>query len=131
MVSVSRSGIECERWCPVRDTNKCKTMRAAEYMTPAQQETLLEKWGARDYVLRDEISAPDWANFVDRDGTAYSIEALAEEWPQGTDEFDAGVRELMVALSPQLTTKAIIDSVEERVEAGDLRAVVDSPDDWE
>lgn len=106
-------------------------MRAAEYMTPAQQETLLEKWSVRDYVLRDTISAPDWANFVDRDGTAYSIEALAEEWLQGTDEFDSGVRELMVALSPQLTTKAIIDSVEERVGAGDLRAVVDSPDDWE
>ena len=115
----------------MRDTNKCKTMQAAEYMTPEQQETLVETWGARDYVLRDEISAPGWANFVDRDGTAYSIEALAEEWLQGTDEFDAGVRELMVALSPQLTTKAIIDSVEERVGAGDLRAVVDSADDWE
>ena len=115
----------------MRDTDKCKTMRATEYMTPEQQEAMVEKWGARDYVLRDTISAPDWANFVDRDGTAYSIEALVEEWLQGTDEFDAGVRELMVALSPQLTTKAISDSVEERVALGDLRAVVDSAGDWE
>ena len=115
----------------MRDTNKCKKMPAGEYMTSAQRESMLKAWGERNCVLREAISAPGWANFVDRDGTAYSIEALAEEWLQGTDEFDAGVRELMAALSPQLTTKAIIDSVEERVGAGDLRAVVDSPDDWE
>lgn len=95
-------------------------------------EAMQDAWDERWSFTRDELGgAPDWANFVDRDGTAYSIEALAEEWLQGTDEFDAGVRELMVALSPQLTTKAIIDSLEERVGAGDLRAVVDSPDDWE
>lgn len=115
----------------MRDTDKCKTMRAAEYMTPAQQEAMVETWGAQNYVLRDEIGAPDWADFVDRDGTAYSIEALAEEWLQGKNDFDAGVCQLMAALSPQLASKAVIDSIEERVEAGELRAVVDSPDDWE
>ena len=115
----------------MKETDKCKTMRATEYMTPEQQEAMVETWGARNYVLRDEISAPDWADFIDRDGTAYSVEALAEEWLQGANEFDAGVCQLMAVLSPQLAARAVTDSIDERVGEGDLRAVVDSPDDWE
>lgn len=115
----------------MRDTSKCKTMRAAEYMTPAQQEALLETWSAQDYVLRDEISAPDWAHFVDRDGTAYSIEYLAEEWLRdGVEDGELGPKELLIALSPQLVSRMIMDHIIERVEAGKLRAVVDSPDEW-
>ena len=37
-------------------------MRAAEYMTPAQQEALLETWSAQDYVLRD-----DGYHYIDND----------------------------------------------------------------
>lgn len=115
----------------MRDTDKCKTMRAVEYMTPAQQEALLETWSAQDYVLRDEISAPDWANFVDRDGTAYSVEYLVEEWLQGgARDGDFGAREVLCALSPQTTACEIVAVLAGRVEAGELHAVVDSPDDW-
>lgn len=115
----------------MRDIDKCKTMRAAEYMTPAQQEALLETWSAQDYVLRDEISAPDWAHFVDRDGTAYSIEYLAEEWLRwGAEEGKISQREMMLALAPVMTMHMITASLMERVEEGELRAVVDSPDEW-
>lgn len=117
-----------------RDTSKCKTAKAEEYMTPDQERALQDGWDAQEWVMREEINAPDWAMFVDRDGTAYSIETLAEEWLQGgenkEDEFESGVRELMLMLSPQITASTIMGAIAERVEVGKLRAVVDSPDDW-
>lgn len=115
----------------MRDTSKCKTMAAGEYMTPEQVTALQASWDEQEYVLRDAVNAPEWAQFVDREGTAYSIEALAEEWLRGTDEFDAGVREMLAMLSPQIASRAVIESLDERVALGDLRKVVDSPDDWE
>lgn len=106
-------------------------MTAGEYMTPEQLAALKASWDEAEYVLRDAVNAPDWAQFLDRDGTAYSIEALAEEWLQGGKEGDElGAGELMLALSPVLTARAITQSIERRVMAGKLLAVVDSPDDW-
>lgn len=115
----------------MRDTSKCKTMTAGEYMTPEQLAELKALWDEQEYVLRESVSAPDWAQFVDREGTAYSIEYLAEEWLRdGAEEGEMGPRELLIALSPQLTSRMIMDHIIERVEAGELRAVVDSLDDW-
>lgn len=114
-----------------RDTSKCKTAKAEEYMTPDRERALQDGWDAREWVMREAINAPDWAMFVDRDGTAYSVETLAEEWLRGGgDEFESGIRELMLMLSPQLTASTIMGAIAERVEAGELRAVVDSPDEW-
>lgn len=112
----------------MRDISKCKTMTAGEYMTPEQADDLKVTWGEAEYVLRDAMNAPDWAHFVDREGAAYSIEFLAEEWIQGGAV--EGERELMIMLSPELTSQIIFRSIRERVKAGELRAVVDSPDDW-
>ena len=115
----------------MRDTSKCKTMAAGEYMTPDQVTVLQASWDEQEYVLRDAVNAPEWAQFVDREGTAYSVEALAEEWLQGGKGDDKlGAGELMLALSPLLTARAITASLAKRVESGELRAVVDSPDDW-
>nr|DAS47730.1 MAG TPA: hypothetical protein [Caudoviricetes sp.] len=115
----------------MRDTSKCKTMTAGEYMTPEQTADFKASWDECEYVLRDAVNAPEWAQFVDCEGTAYSVEALAEEWLQGGKGDDKlGAGELMLALSPVLTARAIAASIAERVEAGKLRAVVDSPDDW-
>lgn len=115
-----------------RDTSKCKTAKAEEYMTPDHERALQGGWDAQEWVMREAINAPDWAHFVDRDGTAYSVETLAEEWLQGGgDEFESGARALMLALSPQLTANTIMGAIAERVEAGELRAIVDSPDEWE
>lgn len=115
-----------------RDTSKCKTVKADEYMTPGQAQALHDGWDAEVYVIRSEVNAPDWAMFVDRDGTAYSVEALAEEWlREGVEEGELGEREVMLGLSPQLTAHMIMGDINERIEAGELRAVVDSPDDWE
>lgn len=114
-----------------RDTTRAKTAKASEYMTPEQEQAFRDGWDAQEYVVRDAMNAPEWAQFVDREGTAYSVEALAEEWLQGgkgDDKLRAG--ELMLALSPLLTARAITASIVKRVEAGELRAVVDSPDDW-
>lgn len=112
----------------MRDTSKCKTMTAGEYMAPEQLAELKASWDETEYVLRDAVNAPEWAQFVDREGTAYSVEFLAEEWLQGDE--DAVVRTLMLELSPVLTARMIMESIMERVEAGELLAVVDSPDDW-
>lgn len=107
-------------------------MAAGEYMTPDQVTALQASWDEQEYVLRDAVNAPEWAHFVDREGTAYSVETLAEEWLQGGKGDDKlGARELMLALSPLLTARAITASLAKRVESGELRAVVDSPDDWE
>ena len=107
-------------------------MAAGEYMTPEQTAALKASWDEQEYVLRDAVSAPEWAQFVDREGTAYSIEALAEEWLRdGAEEGEMGARELMLTLSPQVTAYAIMGDLTRRVEAGKLHAVVDSPDDWE
>lgn len=65
-------------------------MTAGEYMTPAQLAALKASWDEAEYVLRESVGAPDWARFLDREGTAYSIEALAEEWLQGGVWADAG-----------------------------------------
>lgn len=116
----------------MRDTSKCKTMAAGEYMTPGQVACFLASWDAEEYVVRDVISAPEWAQFVDREGVAYSIEALAEEWlREDAEDGKMGARELMLTLSPQVAAYTIVGDLTRRVEAGELRAVVDSPDDWE
>lgn len=111
----------------MRDTSKCKTMTAGEYMTPEQTAALKASWDEQEYVLRDAVNAPEWAQFLDREGTAYSTEFLAEEQLQGDM---AGALALLVELSPMVATHVIIESIMDRVTAGELRAVVDSPDDW-
>lgn len=116
----------------MRDTSKCKTMAAGEYMTPEQTADFKASWDECEYVLRESVGAPDWAQFLDREGTAYSIEALAEEWlREGEEEGEMGTREVMLALSPVVTAQLITASIVKRTEKGELRAVVDSPDDWE
>lgn len=115
----------------MRDTSKCKTMTAGEYMTPEQVAALQVSWDEAEYVLRDSAGAPEWARFIDHDGVAYSIEALAEEWLRdGVEDGELGPKELLIAISPQLVSRMIMDHIIERVEAGKLRAVVDSPDEW-
>lgn len=113
----------------VRDTSKCKKMAASEYMTPTEQEDLLAVWGERNCVLRDAISAPDWAHYVDRDGTAYSVEYLAEEWVrEGSTDGELGGREFLMWLSPQLAAAEVMKLLNARVEDGELREIVDSLD---
>ena len=111
----------------MRDTSRCKTMAAGEYMTPEQTAALKASWDEQEYVLRDAVNAPEWACFVDREGAAYSTEYLAEEQLQGDAQ---GMMALLIELSPSLASHVIIDSIMDRVTAGELRAVVDSPDDW-
>ena len=84
-------------------------------------------WDECEYVLRENIGAPEWAQFVDRDGTAYSVEALAEEQLQGDAQ---KALDLLIAISPTAAAHVITTSLMERVVAGELRAVGDSPDDW-
>lgn len=106
-------------------------MAAGEYMTPEQLVALQGSWDVGEFLLRESVGAPEWAQFVDRDGTAYSIEALAEEWLRdGAEEGELSEREVMVALSPVVTAQMIMESIVNRTEKGELRAVVDSPDDW-
>lgn len=102
-------------------------MAAGEYMTPEQVAALQASWDECEYVLRDAVTAPEWAHFVDREGMAYSTEYLVEEQLQG----DAReMLALLTELSPMVASHVIMDSIIDRVEAGELRAVVDSPDDW-
>lgn len=116
----------------MRDISKCKKMTAGEYMTSAQQESMLKAWGERNCVLREAISAPDWAHYVDLDGTAYSVEYLAEEWVQeGSTDGELGGREFLMWLSPQLAAAEVMKLLNARVRDGELREVVDSPDDGE
>lgn len=117
----------------MRDTSKCKTMRARDYMTPEQEQTFRETWNDVGYYVREQIGAPDWAHFVDREGTAHSIEALAEEWlTEGKGEGDVlTMREVMVAIAPVAMSNAIANILYERIEAGELRALVDSPEEME
>lgn len=106
-------------------------MAAGDYMTPEQLVALQGSWDVGEFLLRESVGAPEWAQFVDRDGTAYSVEALAEEWLQGSKgDNGLGAGELMLAISPVLTARAITAFIVKRVEVGELRAVVDSPDDW-
>lgn len=117
----------------MRDTSKCKTLRACDYMTSDQEQAFRETWNDVDYYLREQIGAPDWAHFVDREGTAYSIQALAEEWlMEGKGEGDAPtMREVMVAIAPVAMSNAIVNILYKRIEAGELRALVDSPEEME
>ena len=111
----------------VRDTSKCKKMVASEYMTPEQQEDLLAAWNGRNCVLREAISAPEWAHYVDRDGTAYSVEYLAEEWVQeGSTDGEPGTREFLMWLCPQLAASEVMRLINARVTEGELRELVDS-----
>ena len=111
----------------MRDTSKCKKMVASEYMTPEQQEDLLAAWNGRNRVLREAISAPEWAHYVDRDGTAYSVEYLAEEWVQeGSTDGELGTREFLMWLCPQLAASEVMRLINARVAEGELRELVDS-----
>lgn len=105
-------------------------MTAGEYMTSAQQKAMLETWNEQGYVvLREAISAPEWADYVDRDGTAYSVEYLAEEWVQeGSTDGELGSREFMIWLSPQLAAAEVMKLLNARVRDGELRKIVDSLD---
>lgn len=115
----------------MRDGSKCKTMTAGEYMSPEQLAELQASWDEHEYVLRESVGAPEWAQFLDREGTAYSVEALAEEWLRwGAEEGEMGRREVMLALSPVVTAQLIVAGIVNRTKKGELRAVVDSPDDW-
>ena len=117
----------------MRDTSKCKTMRACDYMTPEQEKTFRETWNDVGHYLREQIGAPDWAHFIDREGTAYSIEALAEAWlTEGKGEGGAPTaREVMAAITPEVVTNAIANILYERTEAGQLRPLVDSAEEME
>lgn len=117
----------------MRDTSKCKTMRACNYMTPDQEQAFRETWSDVDHYVREQIGAPDWAHFVDREGTAYSIEALAEEWlTEGKGERDAlTAREVMAAIMPEAATNAIANILCARTEVGELRPLVDSAEEME
>ena len=103
-------------------------MAAGEYMTPEQLVALQGSWDVGEFLLRESVGAPEWAQFVDREGTAYSVEALAEEQLQGDAQ---EMMALLIELSPALAARVIIDSIMDHVTGGELRAVVDSPDDWE
>ena len=104
----------------MRDTSKCKMMAASDYMTPEQERAFRDMWGKGD-IGREAINAPDWAQFVDKDGTVYSVEALAEEWIQaGLDGEGFNEREILSTLAPGLAMMRIAAAIEERVKAGEL-----------
>lgn len=117
----------------MRDTSKCKTMRACDYMMPDQEQAFRETWNDVDYYVRERIGAPDWAHFVDREGTAHSVQALAEEWlTEGKGEDDAfTMREAMAAIAPATITTAFAHVLTARTEAGQLRPLVDSAEEME
>lgn len=104
----------------MRDASKCKTMAASDYMTPEQERAFRDMWGKGD-IDREAIDAPDWASFVDKDGTVYSVETLAEEWIQaGQADEGFNERELLIDLVPGLVVMRISDAIQERVKAGEL-----------
>lgn len=114
----------------MRDTSKCKTMVASDYMTPEQERAFRDMWGKTRAIDRAAISAPDWARHVDKDGTVYSVEALAEEWIQaGRDDEGFNERELQILLAPSLVMLRIAAAIEERVNAGELSPLIDLGED--
>lgn len=49
---------------------------AWEWMSVWQLEALQDRWGNSARLVRESVGAPDWAEYVDRDGAAWSREGL-------------------------------------------------------
>lgn len=49
---------------------------AWEWMSVWQLEALQDWWGASARLVRESVGAPDWAEYVDRGGAAWSREGL-------------------------------------------------------
>lgn len=49
---------------------------AWEWARPGTLEALREFWGRSERLVRESVGAPDWAEYVDRDGSAWAREAL-------------------------------------------------------
>lgn len=45
---------------------------AWEWMNAWQHDTLRDWWGNSARLVRESVGAPDWADYVDRDGNAWS-----------------------------------------------------------
>lgn len=55
----------------------CKGFSPAwEWMSVWQLEALQDWWGDSARLVRESVGAPEWAEYVDRDGAAWSREGL-------------------------------------------------------
>lgn len=49
---------------------------AWEWLNDWQHDALRDWWGNSSRLVRESVGAPDWAEYVDRDGNAWSREGL-------------------------------------------------------
>lgn len=108
-------------------------MPAGEYMTSAQQESMLKAWGERNCVLREAISAPDWAQWVDRDGCLFDGIDACDAFNEMLDSTYSPIRIAGVRISPHMALWAQASDYKHKLEgwlfdlvwSGNLRKVVD------
>lgn len=62
---VTRIMLPCEGYSP-----------AWEWLSVWQLEALQDWWGNSARLVRESVGAPDWAEYVDRDGAAWTREGL-------------------------------------------------------
>lgn len=93
---------------------------------------LQDEWDNNEYVIRADYNLPEQATFIARDGSTFTTQEIVDEWLEADgDEKMSEARKLVMFLSQELVARELAGWAMARIVRGELRAVVDSPDEWE
>lgn len=97
-----------------------------EWMSVWQLEALQDWWGTSARLARETVGAPDWADYVDRGGNAWSKSGLlADLVLKAIDVYgDAHVNDVLADLDPVEMDAMLYGWIGARVFAGDLVRLV-------
>lgn len=99
---------------------------AWEWLNDWQHDALRDWWGNSSRLVRESVGAPEWAEYVDRDGNAWSREGLlAGLVLDGIDLFgEAHVDATIKDLGNDGMTEMLDGWIDARVFAGELVRLV-------
>lgn len=112
---VVRIMLPCEGYSP-----------AWEWMTMGQMDVLRDWWGTSARLVRESVGAPDWADYVDRGGAAWSREGLLTRMVfDAIDTFGEAHVDATIERVGNESMRAMLDGwIDGRVFCGDLVRLV-------
>ena len=99
---------------------------AWEWMSVWQLEALRDWWGNSARLVRESVGAPDWAEYVDRDGSAWTRETLLTRMILDAIDVhgEAHVNATLERLGPDGARDMLDGWIDARVFAGELVRLV-------
>lgn len=99
---------------------------AWEWADDWQLDALRDWWGLSARLVRESVGAPDWAEYLDRDGAAWTRRALIGRMILDAIDVhgEAHVEAVLDELGPERARYVLDGWIEARVFAGDLVLLV-------